>query len=127
VQLLLTRTEKAIMQHTHIVLRWNFLIEARGRRPPYNHQKPGVEMANRPLSLSYLFFYLLLSPDTWRILFGFIGAVVLGPMLTESRNLGQGGETMVWLMIMAIGWSVTGWPAKKITGALQRTIKRAAL
>jgi hypothetical protein len=26
---------------------------------------------------------------------------------------------------MAIGWSVSGWPARKITGALQRTIKRA--
>jgi hypothetical protein len=83
-------------------------------------------MANRPLTFSYLFFYLLLSPDTWRIMFGFIFAVVLGPMVTQGRNLGQAGEVMVWLMIMAIGWSVTAWPAKKITGALQRAVKRAA-
>ena len=83
-------------------------------------------MSNRPLSFSYLFFYLLLSPDTWRIFFGFIGAVLLGPMLTQGRNLSQAGEVMTWLMIMAIGWSLTAWPARKITGALQRAVKRAA-
>ena len=83
-------------------------------------------MANRPLTFSYLFFYLLLSPDTWRVLAGFICAVVLGPMVTQGRGLGQAGQAVVWVMIMAIGWSVTSWPAKKITGVLQRMVKRAA-
>jgi hypothetical protein len=83
-------------------------------------------MPKRPLSISYVFFYLLFSADTWRILSGFICAVVLGPMVTQGRNLNRGGEVMVWLMIMAIGWSVTAWPARKITGALQRVVKRAA-
>ncbi|ESP92375.1 uncharacterized protein Dvar_26870 [Desulfosarcina variabilis str. Montpellier] len=83
-------------------------------------------MANRPLTFSYLFFYLLLSPDTWRILAGFVFAVILGPMVTQGRGLGHAGEAVVWLMIMAIGWSVTAWPAKKITGFLQRAVKRAA-
>lgn len=83
-------------------------------------------MANRPLTFSYLFFYLLLSPDTWRVLSGFLFAVVFGPMITQGRGLGHAGEAMVWLMIMAIGWSVTGWPAKKITDLLQRAVKRAA-
>ena len=87
---------------------------------------PGVKMSKRPLTFSYLFFYLLFSPDTWRILFGFVGAVVLGPLLTQGRNLSQTGEVVVWLMIMAIGWSVTAWPAKKIAGALQRAVKRAS-
>ncbi len=83
-------------------------------------------MPNRPLTFSYLFFYLLLSPDTWRILIGFVAAVVLGPRLTQARNFSQTGEVMIWLMIMAIGWTVTAWPAKKITSALQRAVKRAA-
>ena len=83
-------------------------------------------MAKRSFSFSYVFFYLLFSPDTWRILFGFIGAVVLGPLLTQGRQMSQAAEVMVWLMILAIGWSVTAWPAKKITGALQQAVKRAA-
>ena len=82
-------------------------------------------MQKRPLTASYIFFYLLFSDDTWRILAGFIMAVFLGPMVTRGRDLSQGGEVMVWLMIMAIGWSVSAWPAKKITGALQKAVKKA--
>lgn len=83
-------------------------------------------MQKRPLSLSYIFFFLLFSEDTWRIAAGFIFAVFLGPLVTQGRDLSQGGQVMVWLMILAIGWSVTAWPAKKITGALKRTVKRAS-
>jgi hypothetical protein len=46
--------------------------------------------------------------------------------VTQGRNLNRGGEIMAWLMIMAIGWSVTAWPARKITGALRQVVKRAA-
>ncbi|MCB2146127.1 MAG: hypothetical protein KQI81_06600 [Deltaproteobacteria bacterium] len=83
-------------------------------------------MQKRPITVSYIFFYLLFSEDIWRIVAGFVCALFLGPLLTQGRNLSQGGEVMAWLMIMAIGWSVTAWPAKKITGALQRAVKRAS-
>jgi hypothetical protein len=83
-------------------------------------------MRKRPLTVSYLFFFLLLSDDTWRIAAGFVCAFFLGPMVTQGRNLSHGGEAVVWMMILAIGWSVTGWPAKKITAALQRLVKRAS-
>ena len=81
-------------------------------------------MPKPTLSVSYIFFYLLFSDDAWRISAGLVCAIFLGPLLTQGRNLSQGGEVMVWLMILAIGWSVTAWPAKKITGALQRAVKR---
>lgn len=83
-------------------------------------------MRKPTLTVSYVFFYLLFSEDTWRIAAGFVCAVLLGPLLTQGRNLSQAGEVMVWLMLLAIGWSVTAWPAKKITAALQRAVKRAA-
>lgn len=82
-------------------------------------------MPKRSLSVSYIFFYLLFSDDTWRIAAGFIMALFLGPMVSQGRSLSPGGEAMVWLMITAIGWSVSGWPARKITAALQRAVKRA--
>ncbi len=82
-------------------------------------------MRKRSISVSYIFFYLLFSDDTWRIAAGFVCAVFLGPLVTQGRSLSQGGEAVAWLMIMSIGWSVTAWPAKKITGALQRAMKRA--
>jgi len=83
-------------------------------------------MQKRPLTASYIFFYLLFSTDTWRIFAGFLMAVFLGPLVSRGRDLSQGGEVMVWLMIMAIGWSVSAWPAKKITGALQKAVKKAS-
>jgi len=83
-------------------------------------------MRKRSPNVSYLFFYLLFSDDAWRIAAGFVCALFFGPLLTQGRNLSRGGEVMVWLMIMAIGWSAAAWPAKKITGALQRAVKRAA-
>ncbi len=83
-------------------------------------------MKKRPLTVSYIFFYLLLSEDTWRIAAGFVCAVFFGPLVTRDRDLSQSGEVMVWLMIMAVGWSVTAWPAKKITNALRRAVKRVS-
>lgn len=82
-------------------------------------------MQKRRISVSYFFFYLLFSDDAWRIAAGVVCAVFLGPLLTEGRNLSRAGETMVWLMLLALGWSLTAWPAKKITGALRRAVKRA--
>lgn len=83
-------------------------------------------MRKRPLTVSYILFYLLFSDDTWRIAVGFVCAVFFGPLVAQGRNLNQGAEVILWLMIMAIGWSVSAWPAKKITAALQRAVKRAS-
>ncbi len=81
-------------------------------------------MKKRQLTLSYIFFYLLFSDDAWRVAAGFLCAIFIGPMLTQGRNMSQGGEAMVWVMIMAIGWSAAAWPARKITGFFKRTVKR---
>jgi hypothetical protein len=105
------------------------LISALFAKPPEINLFTGsstMSMQKRPLSASYLFFFLLFSADTWRIAAGLVMALFLGPLVVQGRNLSQAGEVMVWLMIVAIGWSVTAWPARKITEALQRAIKRAA-
>lgn len=78
------------------------------------------------LSVAYILFYLLLSKDSWRIATGFVLAVILGPLITQGRNIGTAGEVMVWLMVMAIGWSIAAWPARKITAILQRAIRQAS-
>ncbi|BBO87911.1 hypothetical protein [Desulfosarcina ovata] len=83
-------------------------------------------MQKRPITVSYIFFYLLFSEDAWRIAAGFVGAVLLGPLVAQSRELTQAAEVVVWLMIMVIGWSVTAWPARKITAALRRAVKQAS-
>lgn len=83
-------------------------------------------MQKRRQSISYYLFYLLFSEDAWRITGGLLLAVILGPKVTQGRDLSRMGEVMVWLMILAIGWSVAAWPARKITGALKRAVKQIA-
>ena len=83
-------------------------------------------MQKRPLTVSYLFF---LSAFIRRHLANcrrFCLRRFPRPHGDPGAQLGHGGEAMVWLMLLAIGWSVTGWPAKKITAALQRAVKRAS-
>jgi hypothetical protein len=64
----------------------------------------------RKITPGYLFFYLLFSTDTWRVLCGVIGAVLLTPYLIEGRNYGRGATLVLALMLVAIGWWVTAWP-----------------
>jgi hypothetical protein len=106
----LTGKAKASMQHADAIERLH----------------PGKRMQKHRHTISYYLFYLLFSEDTWRIAAGLVLAVLLGPPVTRGRNLGQAGEVMVWLMILAIGWSVTAWPAKKITTALKRALQQIA-
>lgn len=81
-------------------------------------------MQKRRLSVAYVFFYLLFSDDTWRILGGFILAVLLGPPIVRGRGLSPTAEVMVWVMVMAIGWSLTAWPARKITAVLKQALQK---
>ena len=52
----------------------------------------------------YVIFYLLFSPDTWRILIGFVAALVIGPRVTASGDYSPVGQVIIWLMILALGY-----------------------
>lgn len=57
--------------------------------------------------------------DTWRLLIGFILAVIFGPKLTAGRELGVSGEIVVWAMVMAIGYAAGHYPARFISKGLR--------
>jgi hypothetical protein len=70
--------------------------------------------------LLYYFFYILFSVDTWRLLIGFVLALIFGPMLTAEQHLSLPGRVVVWLMILAIGYAVGHHPARYISRSLRR-------
>jgi hypothetical protein len=78
----------------------------------------------RPLTPTYIFFYMLFSEDTWRIAFGLASSFFMVPRLILGRNLSIWGEAMVYLMVTAIGWWIFAYPAKKITGYLKQWVHR---
>lgn len=80
-------------------------------------------MAKRKITPGYLLFFLLLWPDTWRILIGAAIAGLLGPPIIPS-DLGPPGSWMFFFMLATIGYSVAGIPARGITKWLKKMILR---
>jgi hypothetical protein len=79
-----------------------------------------TDLNNRPQNGLYYFFYVLFSVDTWRILIGFTLAVIFGPRLTAGRGLGTAGEIVVWVMVLAIGYAASQYPARFISKGLRK-------
>ena len=66
--------------------------------------------------------YFLLTPDTYRILAGTVFAVILTPRLLPVDRTGM-GRYVLFIMIVVVGWAVTGAPARWITQRLRSLFK----
>lgn len=78
-------------------------------------------MRKRPLSPGYIVFYVLFSPDTWRIVMGIIAAWLLVPWIVPP-DLGFTGTVMLYAMTAAIGYAAGAAPARGITRILKKWI-----
>ncbi|MGD8366042.1 MAG: hypothetical protein PVG78_00255 [Desulfobacterales bacterium] len=76
---------------------------------------------DRPKTPTYYAFYLLFSTDAWRIAMGFVLSVLTTPHLAPPA-LSPAGRAMLYVMVAAIGWTITGGPARWITRALKKAI-----
>jgi hypothetical protein len=76
---------------------------------------------NRPRTPTYYVFLLLFSTDAWRIAMGVVISILATPKLVPP-TLPSSGQVMLYVMVAAIGWTVTGAPARWITGGLKRAI-----
>ncbi len=81
--------------------------------------------SNRTL-LSYLVFYVLFSPDTWRILAGLAAALLMGPRLTAGKTSGPFGEVIIWVMLLALGYALSAPLGKLISDKLTAMVRRAS-
>lgn len=78
-------------------------------------------MSKRPITPTYILFYILFSPDTWRILAGIALSFFVTPGLLRP-DMGAPGRVMLHIMVAAIGWAISGIPAKWITAGLKKLI-----
>ncbi len=63
-----------------------------------------------------VFFYLILSIAAWQICGGIVFALIVAPSVCLSvESLGRFEQSIVWIMIMGLGWSLASWPANKIS------------
>ena len=82
-----------------------------------------MKRSGRKLTPGYVFFYLIFSADTWRVLCGIIVALLLTPQLAAGRDLDRGASLMLGLMLVAIGWWVSAWPMERWAAFLRRRMR----
>jgi hypothetical protein len=68
-------------------------------------------------------FYLLFSPDAWRLCMGLLLAWLAVPYLLKPEMTGV-TRGLLFLMVTAIGWTITATPGRWIAGKLQRLVPR---
>ncbi|MDA3895927.1 MAG: hypothetical protein PF482_07260 [Desulfobacteraceae bacterium] len=78
-------------------------------------------MTKRPITPSYIVFYILFSPDTWRILMGIIFSVLLSP-LAVPPEMGIGAMILIYIMMATVGYSAAGIPGRYIANTFKKLI-----
>jgi len=79
-------------------------------------------LANPSNRILYYLFYVLFSTETWRICIGILLAGLIGPMLTASASYSTGAKVFIWLMLLVIGYAVSGPIARRISHGLRKWI-----
>ncbi len=64
-------------------------------------------MKKRKITLSYIIFYILFLPDTYRLILGLLAAWFFTPYVVETRPMPREGVFVVWVMIATIGYAMT--------------------
>lgn len=78
-------------------------------------------MPDKPKNLPYYIFFILFHPDTYRILIGFLAAVLVVPQITPP-DLSTAGRVMLYVMVACMGYAISAKPGVWITGALKKLI-----
>ena len=78
-------------------------------------------MTRRPVTPSYIVFYILFLPDAWRILIGIIFSAFLSPLAVPPA-MGLCGKILIYIMIATIGYSASGIPGRWISNLFKKLI-----
>lgn len=72
----------------------------------------------------FVVFYLLFSPDTWRVLIGLAAALIIGPRATAAGDYGPAGQAIIWLMILVIFYVLSAPVGRFISRRLTEVLKK---
>lgn len=75
----------------------------------------------RPLTPSYVLFYILFLPDTWQVLIGVLAAYLITPSIL-SPEMTLPARAMIYIMMATIGYAASKVPARGITRMLKKWI-----
>ncbi|MBS3759037.1 MAG: hypothetical protein KGY61_10285 [Desulfobacterales bacterium] len=78
-------------------------------------------MPKRPITPTYIVFYILFLPDSWQILMGIIFALILH-RFAVGPDMSNISKALVFIMLATIGYTITRIPARWITQKLKTWI-----
>lgn len=78
-------------------------------------------MKKRRLTPGYIFFYILFSPDAWRVLIGLIASYLVTPLIAPPA-MKQGAVMLLYIMMATIGYAVSALPSRGIARVLKKLI-----
>jgi hypothetical protein len=76
----------------------------------------------RKITISYIIFYILFLPDTYRIIFGILAAWLFTPYVSQTKPIPQEGGLVVWVMIATIGYAISTRIGNMISGWIKNII-----
>jgi hypothetical protein len=75
----------------------------------------------RPMTFSYILFYILFLPDTWQILIGVTASYILTPLAMTTKT-GMFGRVVLYIMVATIGYTASRLPARGISRVIKKLI-----
>jgi len=78
-------------------------------------------VAKRKLTPTYVLFYILFLPDTWRVFIGIALAYFFVPAILKP-NMAAGAIVMLYIMCTATGYALSAKPGKWISNAIKKLI-----
>jgi hypothetical protein len=81
----------------------------------------GDILRKRPLTFSYILFFILFLPDFWQVLIGLSVAYFFTPRVVTPET-GLLGRIVLYLMIATIGYAASRLPARGITRIIKKLI-----
>jgi hypothetical protein len=78
-------------------------------------------LPNRNITPGYILFFVLFSPDTWRIVMGVGCAAALGPFIALPE-MNVWGRIVLYFMIATIGYTASAIPARWIARSLKKVV-----
>jgi len=78
-------------------------------------------VTKRPLTASYVFFYILFSEDTWRIGIGVAFSVLVAPYAYEPGT-DLPARVVIHIMVAGIGFAAARIPARLISRFFKKLV-----
>jgi len=78
-------------------------------------------LGKRPVTPTYIVFYILFLPDSWQILMGLVFTWLLLPVVLTPDMTGF-SKVLIFIMLLTIGYTITRKPARWITRQLKKFI-----